>query len=414
MGHFNLAQVMECPYINAMVSPHIYTGRLPGGFAMSPVPVDSVMMHGKIFFDEDDIRTHIAAKTPLNDSEGRAQNLDETLNVFKRDFAYTNSEGMRFWYMDWGNGWYHDNAIMDTIGRIQKLATESMGKKREKTSEIALIVSEQSTDYMSTEPGLLQSILFKQVFTEFTRLGAPFDVYLISDLEKMPDYKMYVFLNAFYLADKDRKAIKEKVLCKNHTVLWMYAPGFVTDRGLSPESVSDITGIKVEMQDISGEFAAAISDTKHPVTEGLNPGLNWKASQGPFGPLFCSIDKDATTLAVLSGGVNAEHMGKPELAVKDMDGWRSIWCGVPEMPSALLRQIAKTAGVHIYSGYNDVVYANNFLLSVAVRDMGEREIRLLRPARVVDAFTGEIVSEKTSSFKRTFKQFEAPVWLLEY
>ncbi|MBN1445533.1 MAG: beta-galactosidase [Candidatus Omnitrophica bacterium] len=413
MGHFNLARVLECPYVDAMVSPHIYTGRLPGGFAMSPVPVDSVLMHGKVFFDEDDIRTHLAAKTPLNDSEGRAQNLFESINVFKRDFAYTISKGMRFWYMDWGNGWYHDDAIMDAIGQIQELATESLEKKREKTSEIALIVSEQSTDYLSTEPGLLQP-LFKQVFNEFTRIGTPLDAYLISDLDKIPDYKMYVFLNAFYLTEKDRKAIKETVLGKNHTVLWMYAPGYVTNKGLSPEAVTDITGIKVEMHDAAGEFAATLSGKDHAITRELDPQLSWKSGEGPFGPLFYCSDAGASTLAVLSGGVRGDCMGKPALAVKEMDGWRSIWCGMPNMPSALLRQIAKEAGVHIYSDYNDVVYANNFLLSVAVKDAGEREIRLPAPAKVVDAFTGEVISEKTDSFKRNFRQFEAPVWWLEY
>ncbi len=409
MGHYDLANVLECPYVSALISPHVYYGRNPGGFAMVPTPVDSVMLHGKVFFDEDDIRTHISAKTPLNDQEGRAQNLEESINVFKRDAAYALSKGMRFWYMDFGNGWYHDDAIMDTIGKIQKIATESLEKNRSKTSEIALIVSEKSSDYMSTEPGLLTSLLYNQVFKEFTRIGAPLDVYLISDLAKIPDYKMYVFLNAFYLTDNDRKAIKENIMGKNHTVLWMYAPGYITDRGLSIDAISDITGIKLDAEYAAGEFSVSLSETSHPLTKNLNPGLTWK---GTVGPLFYSIDRDAVTLAVLTGSP-AVFSGKPELAVKETGGWRSIWCGVPEIPTALLRQIAKAAGVHIYSDSDDVINANRFMVSVAVNDAGERNIRLPKPAKVVDAFTGEVVSEKTADFKINFKQYETKVWWLE-
>ncbi len=413
MGHQNLARVLECPYVDALVSPHFYYGRKPGGFVLSVIPVDSVMLNGKAFFDEDDIRSHLAEKTPLYDKEGRAQNLEESVNIFKRDFAYTLSKGMKLWYMDWGWGWYHDDAIMNTIEKIQNMATESLSKDRQKSSDIAVIVSEQSTDYLASKSGLIPSLVHNQIVYQFTRLGTPFDVYLLSDLGKIPDYKMYVFLDTFYLTEKDLRVIKEKVLCNNHTVLWIYAPGYVTDQGLSADAVSNITGIKIAVADVDTEFAASLSDTGNSITKGLDTGLKWKAGDGPFGPLFYSVDDNAATLAVLTDQVK-EYSGKPAMAVKEMKGWRSIWCGVPEIPSALLRQIAKTGGVHIYDDSDDTVYANRFMLGVAANDAGEREIRLPKPAKVIDAFTGEVVSEKTANFKINFKQYETKMWWLEY
>ncbi len=412
-GHQDLARILDCPYVDALGSPLAYTIRQPGGVAVSGIPIDSVQLHKKLFFVEDDIRTHLAPKIPLNDSEGRAQNLEQTIDVIERDFASILSKGINFWYMDWGNGWYNDDAIMSTIEQIQGLATESLAKNRVKTSEIAVIVDEKSMDYQAAKPKLLSVVMSNQVSEQLTRIGTPFDVYLLSDLAKLPEYKMYVFLDTFYLTDKDRTIIKEKVLNRNHTVLWMYAPGYVTDKELSPEAISEITGIKLAVKDTSGEFAATLSNPNHAITKGLDPKLSWKTSAGPFGPLFYSIDPDAQTLAVLTGGAGGEESGKPELAIKEMAGWRSIWCGVPEIPAVLLRQIARKGGVHIYTDSDDVVYANNFMVSVHTRTAGKRTISLPGQFSVTDAFTGRKIVGKVKEFEVNLNQYETGFWLLE-
>jgi hypothetical protein len=193
----------------------------------------------------------------------------------------------------------------------------------------------------------------------------------------------------------------------------------VTEKGLSVDATSKLTGIKLAVQNVSGEFSAVLSDTEHPLTQGLDSRTSWKArptaSKGDvaFGPLFYCTDKDAHTLAVLDRSVKKNLVGKPVMAVKQMDDWRSIWCGVPEIPSALLRRIAGTSGVHVYSDSDDVVYASNVMVSVAVKNAGERVIRLPKASRVVDAFTGEVVSESTKEFKMPFKQCETRMWWLE-
>lgn len=43
----------------------------------------------------------------------------------------------------------------------------------------------------------------------------------------------------------------------------------------------------------------------------------------------------------------------------------------------------------------------------------KRTINLPKPARVTDALTGEVISEKTDSFTVDCKQYETKMWWLE-
>jgi hypothetical protein len=58
------------------------------------------------------------------------------------------------------------------------------------------------------------------------------------------------------------------------------------------------------------------------------------------------------------------HDGAPALVMRECEGWRSVWCGVPMLPGWLMRRIAVQAGVHAYTGHGCVVHRRGSLLSV--------------------------------------------------
>ena len=80
--------------------------------------VESIRLHGKLYFIEDDTRTYLF---PPDSKFGRARNLKETLSILTRTFgrALTSSSGL--WYADWciSNrlGPYQDEEIMKRIRR---------------------------------------------------------------------------------------------------------------------------------------------------------------------------------------------------------------------------------------------------------------------------------------------------------
>ena len=230
----------------------------------------------------------------------------------------------------------------------------------------------------------------------------------------IPEHKLYVFLNALYLTPDQRAEIERRVCRDGHTVLWVYAPGFVTEKGLSVDSVSELTGIQLRMAPDWARPRLSLTDLSHPITQGLPPGLRF-GTHDPIGPIFFCDDPQAAVLGQLTGMRGLTHYeidGGPGLAAKDLGTWRSVWCGVPNLPAPLLRGIARWVGVHIYSDQNDVVYASHSLLAIHARHSGERDVRLPKECDVVDAFTGEVVARKARQFRVSLGCSQTGLWLL--
>ena len=103
-------------------------------------------------------------------------------------------------------------------------------------------------------------------------------------------------------------------------------------------------------------------------------------------------------------------MLRPAFAVKQMDSWTSVYCSVPVLPPAVVRNIAREAGVHIYSDMDDFVAANNWLLTVSAAIGGQRTLRLPRKATIVDAMNDTIVQRDSDTIRVDMKFGETNIW----
>jgi len=74
------------------------------------------------------------------------------------------------------------------------------------------------------------------------------------------------------------------------------------------------------------------------------------------------------------------------------------------MPAAFLRRLGEAAGVHSYLSAEDVVWAARGILSVSVKDAGDRTIRLLQASDVRDLFSGETVATGVTQFTASFAE----------
>ena len=64
LGHHGLDRVLACPDIDFIASPISYSeGRLPGTYMSYMSLTDSIRLHGKLYFSECDIRTHLTIRT---------------------------------------------------------------------------------------------------------------------------------------------------------------------------------------------------------------------------------------------------------------------------------------------------------------------------------------------------------------
>jgi len=168
--------------------------------------------------------------------------------------------------------------------------------------------------------------------------------------------------------------------------------------------MQDITGITFARSENYYSPFMHITDFTHPITQGLPQDLFWGTPRS-LGPTFYLHDPQAINLGqvILSSG-----RCKPGLGVKtfqnDHESWNSVYCATPHIPPAVLRGIASFAGVHLYNGNGDVLYASRELLSVHTISGGQRSFQLPRTVEVVyDLYQDEIVARDTDSFQVELK-----------
>ncbi len=368
-GHLAMWYLLKSPYLDMMCSPVSYQNRAPGGGGFFMTTVDSVQAHGKLWLVEDDTRTHFAE----NDAGyGRCTDFRETSGVLARNFGSYVTRGAAVWWMDLpGTGWYQGDELWSFLGKLQSAYQNTIGRIEPYDAEIAVILDERSCLYMG--PSRQFSALLMGTFREhWYRIGAPVGIYLLNDLVagKVPPAKMYVMLNAFCLDRAQIEGIRRNACRKGRTVVWMYAPGIVRDGVLAPDDVQDTAGILLSQAGIAGGDI---------VFEGT--GSPFSAGHGKLDPMFEVTDKDAVPMARYAGGGVA-------IAAKTVGGCRSVYCGILQLPSSLLRDLAREAGVHIYSHHNDVITAGNGIIGIHASSEGRKTIRMPSECELVDAITG--------------------------
>lgn len=84
-------------------------------------------------------------------------------------------------------------------------------------------------------------------------------------------------------------------------------------------------------------------------------------------------DPKAKTLGVWQG------TQEPGFAIKKFKDWTSIYVGFAPVPPKILSNIARLAGVHMYTDRRDIVYGNATYLAVVADGDGKRRINLREP-----------------------------------
>ena len=376
-------KILESGYVDFLANPGMYENRQPGGFTGQRQAHDSFRLHNAMFISEDDTRTHAE-----NEHYGNLYEmftLEDTLNVLKRDFGRNISDDLQSWWYDQhiGGGRYKYPEVYKLFEKQQEIAKKAYTLDRKKEQEVAFIYDEESL--YTTSGQTVESTIVHFRDYEVANIGLGSDMYLHNDLSHpdMPDYKLYVFVNCYYLTDKEREDIHAK-LKKNHaTALFLYGNGYINpDRktSMSTEYMEQLTGISFAeiMEKYTPKFKMSAID--HPISNSLDRG-KWygdfdkmrKPNQDfviPYMPrsylfpLLYADDNHATVLA------NYMQGGLPAVTVKEADGFTSIYCGSKYISAEFVREIARFAGCHIYEEDGHVVYVNKNFITVHASHSG--------------------------------------------
>lgn len=416
IDHRAAAKAFRLDSVDMFASPHSYYDRHLGGHAMFRHYPESVAVHGKLFMDEIDERTHYALFVDPAYYGVYATNLDEDLHVLNRAFGNLVAQGVGGWYMDQSSGrWYDDpstpeydaqNPILTNFDNIKKWADESLKFDRSRINDVAVISSEQSEFYVGiSNPNAQLSANFALTLKRtISTAGVPFNNYLIEDLADglIPNHKVYIFLNCFYLTSNQIAAI-ENLKNNNRTLVWIYAPGYIKDRSFNEIAMEQLTGINFTLT--AAGFENVYPDTTLFPTAPASYKGNVDNGTRNLSPRFTPESGSTQIWGRYSNG-------QPALISKNMGQWRSVYSATSGIPAEILRKIYSDAGVHIYSTANDVLNANNNWIMLHGTGSRTTTINLPRPSDVYDIINNSYIGKNISSFNVATSNGKTDIFLV--
>lgn len=375
-GHFALRRVLDCPDIDVLCAPISYFDRGLGGGAPSMTAAESVAMAGKMWLNEDDTHTYLATEEPPGWKDHVAT-IEDTNRELVRNVAQESLRNFGTWWMDLcASGWFNDERMWAEMARLKKLDDEMLKSPAPFCPEVALVNDERAMLRVAanstpvTWPGVYE------VRRALGRMGAPFGQYLMDDvLAGKIHARLFVFVNAWRLnADERAKLLRATF---GATCIWCYAPGWFDGDQTSADAMRELTGFNLKEVTLAKEPVV-------PTATGKALGLTSVANAPRAAkPLFAAAGaNESESLATYADG-------SPAIAMYNWNEGVSIFSGVPELSSELLRLAARREGLHLFTQTDCNVYANGKFIALHASNDGDIVIDTGRDGEIRDAMSGE-------------------------
>ncbi len=359
-GHWNTMRLLKDPSIDILCAPFSYQTteeRLAGGASGCMTAIDSIALHGKLWINEDDMRTHlIDVKHDLPkwlSEEGfgkQTKDLTETLACLQRNLANALVHRMGTWWMDLiGAGAFNDVALWDTLAQIWKPRyMDLLENPRPYVPDVSLIVDESSRHSIRNDWDLTYNGL-ALLRNDIAKTGASIGYYYLEDFlaDISPRSKVYVFASVFYLSQDQSGKLLQRLDREHSTAVWLYAPGYLGPEGCSVERCRKITGIEVMVQD------GPMGSKGEGVLDGFSWGWNMETK---VSPRLVVADQSVESLGrfIRDGSVSA--------ARKKTEGHTSIFFNDFRLNTGVLRALFAQAGVHQWAENGVVVHTDGKIL----------------------------------------------------
>lgn len=356
-GHLALSRLIEDPHVDFLASPGSYARRDVGtGFTMPMLPTGSVDARGMAFFHENDVRTH---RLEDDAGYGRTESCFQTASIQRRELASALTSSHGLWWFDMTGGWYDDAPTRDTLRRIVDVATRGAPLPRESVTEVALLLDEEALLHVEAPPDRLVHLLQGQCH-ELSRLGAPFEVLLLQDLPRRPRLRLLLVPALFHLDPARLAGLHRELRRRGATAVFAGWPGWATE-AVKPGFAEALTGFRLQPAARPVHLLAA---SRLDGTCTRSGTASWWGR-----PLEVASGADR----VLG---RYEDSGAVAVAAREMEGWRSVFTGVPALAAPLLRLLAREAGVHLYVDTPDAVHACSLFVGLHARVPGVKELRV--------------------------------------
>lgn len=218
LGLHGLRFIIDSPYIDFFSSPCCYDASRQLGVDWGDMlSGESVRQHGKLYFVECDIRTHLTqpmqASRPGVYPEGIYLQFDEhgnktvwkgpdtrnlSLSAIRKAYAHQLTKGNGIWWFDMWGGWYHDEEIMVELAEMKRIAEAATEKNTADYPRAKAVIFVDEKAYINNPrcTHFADSVSNTRVAAGNT--GIPFDLCMVEDAEKvLGKYSAAVFTSAF-------------------------------------------------------------------------------------------------------------------------------------------------------------------------------------------------------------------------
>lgn len=379
VGHHALHRLLAAPEIDFFASPHSYLDcRSPGIDWPFMAPVDSALLHGKLWFVENDTRTHRTTllREQMPDSapdntmyDGGVWRGPQTpaqgLSLLQKAAARLLTHPVGTWWFDMWGGWFDDPAYYELFTQMQRWMNETPAAGF--VPEVAVVVDETGFRQMGLDLPLVYRWLYHQR-RELGFMGAPYRLFLAQDLEDprfCPEMYKLILLVGLVRPEEDVRRGVRRLMGGDRTLVF-----------------ASFTDVDAEDGGLSG--MRCVYDPGQPPCQGQFEGTRFP-SVPTAAPRFVDPVR-GRVLATLA------DTAEPCVVQEEHGDWTAIVSLLPELPGGLLRRIATDSGVHLYGRSGDVVYAGGEFLGIHAVTAGEK--RLYFPeavSEVTDLLTGQPV-----------------------
>ena len=201
-GHMDFDRVNQSPYVDMIATPSSYQFRKYDDGTAYMILSESLKLHGKVYFASFDNLTFLTPtvlsdpRRLCNDPETtealellttRFKRTDllntreKTIHGLRREMMHRLASRCGTWWFDMLEGWYFDDGLMNEIKSLAEKSARLLNEPCHSAAEICVFVG--SEPLYSVNP--TSDIHFETVVRQrgdLSRIGAPYDLYSISDL----------------------------------------------------------------------------------------------------------------------------------------------------------------------------------------------------------------------------------------
>jgi hypothetical protein len=230
----------------------------------------------------------------------------------------------------------------------------------------------------------------------FHRIGAPMDFLYRFDLMKndVKKYKLLFMVNTFYLTYEEVVNLRNLLKNSGATVVWFYAPGFVSPDKIDLIQMEYLTGFKFDILDKPGPML---------IQSQLPGGANLVKQK--FGviqnqsPRFVVKDNNSNILGLWT------DVKEVAFAVKKVDGWNSVYLGSAPLPVEVLRWLVNFSGAKLWSNQPDIVRASEDAAMIVATSEGERKLSLPKSMKSINS------DQKKKTFRLNLEMGEVELFI---